>query len=105
MGIRDDITVINLSMMTFTWFDGFRGEYPLQFPGTQLVSHSGARRNGGFSFVDFLNANSDQVQIGVYVGGKLPFGDKEYELAYSTQSIGLLKRFLPKHSLLSPSQW
>nr|CCA21718.1 conserved hypothetical protein [Albugo laibachii Nc14]CCA21857.1 conserved hypothetical protein [Albugo laibachii Nc14] len=52
--IRKDVILLNLSMMTYWWFDRKRSQYPsLVFPGSRLTLSSGE----GFTFLSFLNAN------------------------------------------------
>ena len=56
-GLRSDVDSINLSMLTFGWFEGHRDLYPhLTFPGTHLSLSSPT----GFSFDAFLEANLER---------------------------------------------
>ena len=105
-GVRTDVIVINLSMMTFSWFARFRGAYaPLNFTGTHLVAAgSVSHQKGGFSFREFLKSNPNAE---MFLGGKLPFRnvDKTYQDEFDTQPFGLLSRFAPKAGMMPPLQW
>jgi hypothetical protein len=67
-GVRRDVTSINLSMMTFAWFQHKRAHYPnISFPGTH---YSVPRGDGSpFSMYAFLEANRNKSKI--FLVGKL----------------------------------
>ena len=74
--LRPDVDSINLSMMTFKWFQSHHHLHPqLTFPG----SHIGGT---GFSFAAFLDANllqpgggaNSKHGVPIFIGGELPRG-------------------------------
>lgn len=87
---RDDVTVINLSMMTYQWFEHKRMLYPhIVFPGLHLSSVKG---DGAFTMFDFMEANP---QLEIFLGGKLSVIDEKFTSNYDHVPIGLVSRLLP----------
>ena len=90
-GLRLDVTVINLSMMTYKWFASKHNHYPrMMFPGSHLVP-SGSQ--SGFSMQDLMQANYDTFKdSGIYLGGKLSFHDAEFHQMFTTIPMGLVSQ-------------
>ncbi|RLN84226.1 hypothetical protein BBJ28_00016063, partial [Nothophytophthora sp. Chile5] len=73
---RPDVTVLNLSMMTYHWFATKHEHYPhLQFPGTRLVPFGSARPRRFF------------------LGGRLSYNDQDFSAKYTLVPYGLLDEF------------
>lgn len=92
-GYRTDVTAIQLSMMTYRWFQTKLQLYPhLTFPGrflsyerSPLISSDRA-----FTVLQFLKANDDKE---VFLGGKLSYADSELGKTYDLQPVGLVSKF------------
>ena len=91
-GFRKDVILINLSMMTYKWFQHKHKHYPtLMFPGSHLVPAGST--SGGFSMKSLLDANFKSFEKqGIYIGGKLSFPDKDFVESYQSVPFGLLNR-------------
>ena len=101
-GFRTDVTAINLSMMTYQWFQTKRRLYPnLTFPGTFHTYPTSAylKTHNAFTLVQFLDANSDKHAI--FLGGKYGYSDPQLDRLYDSVPVGLVTRLLPNH--LSPN--
>lgn len=95
-GYRPDVTIINLSMMTYAWFQSKHAQYPhLYFPGTHLVPAHSSSQSAGFSIKEFFDHNSPNVKI--YIGGKLNYPDADFFEAYTSTPLGLLTRVSEQH--------
>lgn len=116
LGMRPDVTAINLSMMTFSWFRKNHHHYPnIIFPGAYYSSSSTGIANDSaapFSMFQFLEVNSDSPfrtdgsMGGVFLCGKLNFPDRRVSEAYETVPFGLTQTFIRRDSkdpLLVPS--
>ncbi|POM67008.1 Hypothetical protein PHPALM_17053 [Phytophthora palmivora] len=96
---RPDVTVLNLSMMTYKWFATKHDHYPkLQFPGTRLVPFGSA--GDGFSMAQLLDVNighaaakTSKKRIRFFLGGKLSYNDQDFNDKYSIVPYGLLDEF------------
>ena len=100
-GYRSDVTLINLSMMTYTWFIHKRSLYPkLKFPGVYLASPAssavvtGTPEGKAFTLTRFLDANIAKG-IPIFLGGKVPHSDPELNERYENVPTGLVSRFVP----------
>ncbi|KAL3793179.1 hypothetical protein ACHAW5_001407 [Stephanodiscus triporus] len=93
-GIRNDITSINLSMMTFEWWESKRKLYTgVSFPGTHYTKGNTLPwKNGGFAFSEFVDANVGRFGTNIFVGGRLNFEDPQYNEKYEEQPFGLVRR-------------
>ncbi|KAJ0398482.1 hypothetical protein P43SY_006640 [Pythium insidiosum] len=87
---RRDVTILNLSMTTYRWFETKHSQYPdLVFPGPRLVPYGS--QSPGFTFAQFLDANSALVrERGVFFGGKLNSNDADFADRYTFVPFGLL---------------
>ncbi|ETN16781.1 hypothetical protein PPTG_05905 [Phytophthora nicotianae INRA-310] len=100
---RPDVTVLNLSMMTYKWFATKHDHYPnLQFPGSRLVPFGSV--SDGFSMTQLLDTNIVQTfsekQLRFFLGGKLSYNDQDFIEKYTLVPYGLLDEF---QSLTTPS--
>ncbi|KAG1701007.1 hypothetical protein DVH05_011252 [Phytophthora capsici] len=96
---RPDVTILNLSMMTYKWFATKHGHYPnLQLPGSRLVPFGSV--GDGFSMAQLLDANVGRQRTRFFLGGKLSYNDQDFNEKYTLVPYGLLDEF---HSLLAPS--
>jgi hypothetical protein len=97
---RPDITVINLSMMTYPWFQYRRHLYPhLSFPGN-YHSHEGSQQvktKQAFTLSQFVTANIHKTPL--FLSGKLSFSDTVFEKVYEHVPVGLVSQIFPKNSL------
>ncbi len=95
-GFRPDVTTIQLSMMTYKWFQHKRALYPhLAFPGT-YHTYPGSpliASDGAFSLLSFLDSNS--AQHDVFLGGKVSYADEQMSARYDTVPVGLVSQFVP----------
>ena len=92
-GLRPDVTVINLSMMTYQWFQSKRHLYPhLVFPGAyHSYEKSSAVKSGvAFTLSQFLDANIHTHQI--FLSGKLSFRDSVFDSKYEHIPHGLVSQ-------------
>jgi hypothetical protein len=98
-GYRSDVTLINLSMMTYTWFHGKR-KYFKQYtwPGTYLAppNTNHIKVGGAFTLAQFLTANIAKVPI--YLGGKVGHDDPALAQGFDNVPTGLVSRFVPMQS-------
>lgn len=93
-GVRNDITSINLSMMTFEWWKTKHALYDnVQFPGTHYTrGNTLPWLNGGFTFSEFIDANSDNFGTNIFIGGRLNFEDPAFLDKYEEEPFGLVRR-------------
>lgn len=107
--LRPDVTVINLSMMTYQWFQTKRNLYPhLTFPaGYHSYENSQAvKSKSAFTLSQFVDANLDTLPI--FLSGKLSFQDSVFERKYDLVPVGLVSRIkkvsnLPNGTAYSPT--
>lgn len=92
---RTDITAIQLSMMTYQWFQTKTRLYRnITFPGSYL-SHANSQRlvtDKAFTLLQFLQANKNKS---IYLGGKLIHPDPALSQQYDLQPVGLVSLFTP----------
>ncbi|KAL7691825.1 hypothetical protein Plhal304r1_c008g0032451 [Plasmopara halstedii] len=96
---RLDVTILNLSMMTYKWFSAKHDHYPnLQIPGSKLVPFGST--DDGFSMAQFLDANIRptvyepiQKPLRVFLGGKLSYNDQDFNKKYTLVPYGLVDEF------------
>lgn len=99
-GVRKDITAINLSMMTFEWWESKRELYDgvVKFPGTHYTrGNTQPWLNGGFTIVEFIDANIPIFDSNIYIGGRLNFEESAYTEKYEEQPFGLVRRIQTKN--------
>lgn len=104
--LRPDVTVINLSMMTYEWFQHQRHLYSsnITFPGL-YHSHEGSaavRSKAGFTFSQFVAANPDHS---IFFSGKMSFHDSTFDQLYDHEPFGLVSRITPRHALPSAERY
>jgi hypothetical protein len=96
-GLRPDVVVINLSMMTYSWFQHKRHLYPnISFPGGFHSQENSPQvmSKQAFTLSQFVSSNVDQWPI--FLSGKLTFRDALFEKTYEHIPLGLVSRILPK---------
>lgn len=93
-GARTDVTVLQLSMMTYQWWPAKHRLYPhVDFPGTFYTKeNSVASANGAFTIKDFLDANYARFQGNIFLGGKLSYADSNYKRSYEFVPFGLVSK-------------
>lgn len=104
--LRPDVTVINLSMMTYSWFQYRKNLYPhLNFPaGYHSYENSKfVKENKAFTLSQFISANINQIPI--YISGKLSFPDTTFDKVYEHVPIGLVSRIYQKNSLPTGTEY
>ena len=93
-GVRSDVTSINLSMMTFEWWQTKHELYEtVSFPGTHYTrGNTVPWANGGFTFLEFIDANTKQFGENIFIGGRLNFEDATYHETYREEPFGLVRK-------------
>ena len=93
--LRPDITSINLSMMSYKWFETKQSLYPnITFPGTHYTQISSAQwYNGGFSFTELLDNNFDVFKGNIFIGGNLNY-DNEHLKSFDEVPYGMTRQFV-----------
>ena len=88
-GFRDDITSINLSMMSYPWFESKHPLYEgITFPGT----HYTPSRGSGFTFSQFVANNYGAFAKRIFVGGGLSYPDATFDQAYDLLPFGMVNQ-------------
>eukprot|EP00696_Hemimastix_kukwesjijk_P019765 gnl/Hemi2/9138_TR3175_c0_g1_i1.p1 gnl/Hemi2/9138_TR3175_c0_g1~~gnl/Hemi2/9138_TR3175_c0_g1_i1.p1 ORF type:complete len:747 (-),score=177.76 gnl/Hemi2/9138_TR3175_c0_g1_i1:70-2289(-) len=89
-GVRSDVTVIDLALLTFEWFHRIHGprltRQGVVLPGRSFHPYM----PHGYSMLQFLDANQQQFEI-FLAGGWYP-GDDSHLRAYTTVPFGLGER-------------
>lgn len=93
-GVRTDITSINLSMMTFGWWQSKLDLYEnVSFPGTHYTRDNTLPwQNGAFTFSELIDANTEHFGSDIFIGGRLNFDDPEYHASYHEIPFGLVRQ-------------
>jgi hypothetical protein len=96
-GVAPGVTIINLSMMSFKWWQHKRTLYPhIRWPGTHYTGEgSEEHRNGGFTFEQFVASNIQTFSGGIYLGGSLSFKHESWTNKYEMIPFGMLNRVVP----------
>jgi hypothetical protein len=95
-GYRSDVTVINLSMMTYSWFQHKRELYTdVIFPGTYHTYPDSKliQSDKAFTLEQFLSANVNKRPI--FIGGKVNYPDRRLDELFDTVPVGLVSQFVP----------
>ncbi len=88
-GSYGDITSINLSMMSYKWWNVKHGLYKdIHFPGTHYTD----RGEGGFTFGEVLDVNYDKFKGNIFIGGNLPYMDPGYLQRYEEIPHGIVRK-------------
>uniref|UniRef100_A0A7S3NHK6 Uncharacterized protein n=1 Tax=Aureoumbra lagunensis TaxID=44058 RepID=A0A7S3NHK6_9STRA len=98
-GYRTDVTVLQLSMMTYGWWETRRKLYPhINWPGTHYTKELTVdwAHHGGFTFKELLDANYATFSGNVFFGGKLSYADTGFHQVYDFIPYGLLKKIIHK---------
>jgi len=97
-GFRNDVTAIQLSMMTYPWFEQKRHLYPrLDFPGTYHTFEGSAAQQsrGAFTLKQFLDRNI-RLNRSIFLGGKLSYADGRLDDSYNLVPVGMVSQFRPR---------
>jgi len=104
-GLRNkpDVTTINLSMMTFPWFEEKQQLYKdLKFPGSHYTkANTVAWLKGGFTFAEFIDANPD---YNIYIAGRLSHDDPEYIEHYEEHPHGLVRHITRRSNSIGAAE-
>jgi hypothetical protein len=102
-GLRGDVKSINLSLMTYPWFKEKQQLYDgLTFPGSHYTKwNTGSWLKGGFTFSEFLDANSDK---NVFVSGRLNYEDTDYIERYEEVPFGLVRSIKRREVSVEPAE-
>ena len=88
---RNDITTINLSMMTYKWFQYKHNLYPnIYFPGTYHAAPESLsiRKEKAFTMYQFVSSNIKKIPI--FLSGKFSFKDPLFEDKFEQVPTGLV---------------
>ena len=104
--LRSDVTVINLSMMTYEWFQHQRSLFPsnITFPGLYHSQEGSAavRSKTAFTFSQFVAANPHHR---IYFSGRLSFRDSVFDSMYDHEPFGLVSRIIRRNAMPSGSEY
>ena len=103
LGVRPNVTVLDLNYMQFTWFVDRAKAQPywadLTFPGDAY----GTKTPKGFVMADFLRANYKKWTI-FSVGGIVP-ADRSWEVEYRLWPLGLASQLLRRDAAIKLDKW
>jgi hypothetical protein len=107
---RPDIITLQLSMMSYKWFQEKRALYQdvlydnstkkslsITFPGTYLTYQGSpmVEKENAFTLISFLKANMITFKNHIYLGGKLGHFDIQLNEHYEQIPEGLVSQFFP----------
>lgn len=97
-GFRKDVISINLSMMSYPWWQTKHSLYPtVKFPGTHYtMENTRPWLEGGFTFTELLEDNYGHQPGGIFVGGQLSYKENSYADEYLEIPFGMTRRFVKK---------
>jgi hypothetical protein len=112
---RPDVTLINLSLMTFRWFRHQKHLYPnINFPGDMYYSQSGVATDNTTTFTlsAFLESNL-KGRPDIYLIGKPSFSDPLFLSKFDSVPAGLTQQLVPmsespiasKHRRRNGKEW
>ena len=102
-GFRSDITLINLSMMTFKWFHNQHELYSdITFPGHMYHSQNGITLDHlkVYTLSSFVEANIHSRKV--FITGKMSYPDPDLEARYDLVPFGLTQEIVRKEKSPSP---
>ncbi|KAL7548887.1 hypothetical protein ACHAWF_012162 [Thalassiosira exigua] len=106
-GARKDITSINLSMMTYPWWESKQSLYGdlVSFPGTHYTkANTLAWQAGAFTFQEFIDANVANFGANIFFGGRLNFEDHASNEKYEEEPFGLVRRIQSRAPMARSSE-
>mmetsp|Transcript_39037 Transcript_39037/g.57329 ORF Transcript_39037/g.57329 Transcript_39037/m.57329 type:complete len:789 (-) Transcript_39037:593-2959(-) len=97
--IRTDVSSINLSMMSYKWWETKRKLYPkVSFPGTHYTMENTQQWiDGGFTLSELLDANYQSFGGKIFVGGRITYTDQSYLSEYDEIPHGLVRHIMKKN--------
>lgn len=102
-GHREDVTAINLSMMTYKWFGTQVGLFDdVAFPG-KYFSPRGKTVDGGFTLSEFIDLNYFDRPI--FISGKMQSPDSHFLQHFELVPLGLSSRIYRKSDIPHPSDY
>ena len=93
-GFAPGVTILNLAMMTFKWWEHKRSLYPhMDWPGTHYTKENTEQwAEGGFTFEELVVANYLNFPGGIYLGGQLSYPDEHWKGSFDMVPFGMLSR-------------
>jgi len=93
-GVRQDVTSINLSMMSYPWWESKHSLYEdVNFPGTHYTKGNTLPwQDGGFTFSEFISANVEHFGAHIFIGGRINFEDPDFNEQYEEVPFGLVQQ-------------
>jgi hypothetical protein len=103
-GMRRDVTSLHLGMMSYDWWETKIPLYPeMTFPGKQYVQGKPKWQNGGFTFSELLDANSD-TSNGIFIAGNPSFPDPAYAHKFEEVPHGIVSEIVKKNEVVMASE-
>lgn len=105
-GVRKDITSLNLSMMTFEWWQTKHDLYDdVSFPGTHYTKGNTLPwANGGFTFSEFIDANVEHFGSNIFIGGRINFEDPAFSENYEEEPFGLVRKIQGRSNTIASAE-
>lgn len=93
---RQDLTIINLSMMTYSWFKYKRNLYPhIRFPGEFLSQNPSSPTS--FTMASLVRSNIKRHRI--FLSGKFSHTDPDFSQQFELVPKGIASEILPRDKL------
>jgi hypothetical protein len=110
-GFRQDVTLLNMSMMTFTWFSSQRRLLPdLHFPGTHygaaaaaIAAKGGGKEERPFDIAELVDANYSRRPF--FMEGSPNYADHYLVQRYDLVPEGLSFRIRSRRDVQSLEDW